>query len=392
MNRPCPICSSIHKKLLYTQDFHNNELALMRKYSVVACVKCGFVFADKIPGQGKFSTYYSIMSKYEYNSKGGVVSGDQLSYFTKVVDYIVPYLSGKKVSILDVGCSTGSLLSVFKKKGFKNIRGLDPSLYCVKSVRRLYKIKAVKANISSYKTKNKYDLIILSATLEHLADFNSSMAKIRGLLKDNGLLFIEVPDAERFSAFISAPFQQFSIEHINYFSKYSMVNLLSRYSFRKINISRNINKFNRTTDPDLFVLAEKVPVSRNRISKDTVSKTKIRVYIGKCHDLDKKLKDRLAKIFHENKRIIVWGAGTSTQRLLGNGIDLSKTACFVDSNKRYSGKELDGIKIRSPKNIKEQDIPILISTYAYQEEIAYQIRNVLKLKNRIIKIYEKNEK
>ncbi|GAG55674.1 unnamed protein product [marine sediment metagenome] len=76
-----------------------------------------------------------------------------------------------------------------------------------------------------------------------------------------------------------------------------------------------------------------------------------------------------------------------TQYWLGSGLDLSKILFFVDSNTRYIGKKLNGVEIKSPSDIREEEVPILISTYAYQQEIAYQIKKVLKLRNEIIKIY-----
>ena len=387
MQRLCPICGFSGKKFLYLQNFHNKVLSLMEKYTVVSCKKCGFVFADNIPSQRKFSRYYAIMSKYEYNYKDGAVSKDQLNYFSKVAGYLSIYLKCKTVAILDVGCSTGGLLSVLKKKGYSNLTGLDPSSYCVNAVKKLHRINAIKGDIDSFKTQNKYDLVILSATLEHLVDFEGSMMKIWYLLKDGGLLFIEVPDAERFSSFVSAPFQQFSIEHINYFSRYSMENMLNKYSFKKVDISRNINKINLTVDPDIFVLAEKINMKSGEIKKDRVSGKKIKSYIDKCSSTDKTLKAKLKKVFSENKKIIIWGTGTGTLRLIEEGLDVSKIAFFVDSNARYKGKKLNGLIIKSPEEIKENRSPILISSYAYQNEIASQIRNVLKLKNKIIKVY-----
>jgi hypothetical protein len=59
----------------------------------------------------------------------------------------------------------------------------------------------------------------------------------------------------------------------------------------------------------------------------------------------------------------------------------------VDSNKNYIGNKLGGLEIKSPAEIRGEDAPILISTYAYQEEIVYQIKDILKLKNEVIELY-----
>jgi 2-polyprenyl-3-methyl-5-hydroxy-6-metoxy-1,4-benzoquinol methylase len=386
MVRDCPICFSSDKIFLYKQCFNNKIISLMDHYNVVACKCCGFVYADNIPSQDEFSKYYAEMSKYEFTHKEGFVANDHINYFNKVVNFLSPYIDNKNISILDIGCSTGALLNIFKSRGYCNLWGIDPSLSCVNATKKLYDINASVNNIANFDTNKKFDVIVLSATLEHLVDFNNSMKKINLLLKDQGLLFIEVPDAERFHSYISAPFQQFSIEHINYFSQHSIINLLASFSFDAIKIQQDINKFNLTTDPDLFVLATKIDKNNFKVVKDNVSKLKVQDYITQCSKIDLELKNIIRKKLAHKNKIIVWGAGTHTQRLLGSGLDLSRILFFVDSNVRYIGKKLRGIKIKAPHEIEEKS-PILISTYAYQDEIAKQIKETLKLNNEVIKLY-----
>jgi len=359
---------------------------LMKDYDIVACEECGFVYADNIPSQDDFNDYYEKMSKYEFCHKDGVVSNDYIEHYKKLVDFIIPHIKDKNAKILDIGCSTGGLLSIFKLNGYFNLLGFDPSPACVKTTKELYDIKATINNISNFNTNEKFDLIILSDVLEHLVDFNDSMHKINSLLKDQGLLFIKVPDAERFDLYISAPFQQFSVEHVNYFSQYSIKNLLSKFCFDIVGTEQNESRLHYIADPAIFVLSKKINKNNFKIIKDDISKTKIEKYITESSAMDLKLKKFIKEKLLNKNKIIVWGVGTHTLRLIGSGFDLSKITYFVDSNIRYAGKKLNGIEIKSPDDIKE-NFPILISTYSYQQEIVDQIRGVLKLDNEIIKIY-----
>ena len=191
---------------------------------------------------------------------------------------------------------------------------------------------------------------------------------------------------KRFSSYITAPFQQFSIEHINYFSKYSVKNLLTKFLFKEIGVRQDENKLSSVIDPYLSVLSQKTNDKNSGIIKDDISGPGINDYVRKCLDVDIKMKKTLQdKLLNKNK-IIVWGVGTHTQRLIGSGLDISRVLYFVDSNVRYLGKRLKGIEIKSPRDIRE-DNPILISTCSCQKEIAYQIEKVLKLDNEVIKIY-----
>jgi len=359
----------------------------MESYDVVVCGNCGLIYADNIPPQAAFNRYYSTMSKYEFNNSKGLASRDYIEKYKKIVNFLTAYIGNRDVKILDIGCSTGGLLSIFKLNGYSDLLGIDPSVSCVRSAEGLYSIKATVNNISNFEINEKFDLIIFSAVLEHLVDFTDGMLKARSLLNDGGLLFIDVPDAERFGSYISAPFQQFSVEHINYFSQYSIKNVLSRFSFKTLDIEQNENKIHLATDPDIFILSEKMDRTGFKIARDDTSEPRVRNYITQCSKLDADVAATIhAKLSNKNK-VIVWGVGTHTQRLVGSALDLSKILFFVDSNARYAGKKLRGIEIKSPEDIRDEKIPILISTYAYQQEIAHHIKEVLKLDNEILKIY-----
>lgn len=385
-SRACPICSDSDKIRLFKQKFSDKNIFLMDGYDVVVCKKCGLAFADGIPSQANFDEYYAVMSKYEFSYQGGRVSDEYVDYFTKIFNFLSPRLPDKSVKILDIGCSTGGLLSVFKSNGYSNLLGIDPSPECSKTAKELYDIEVAVSTIYSFNPKEKFDLIILSAVLEHLVDFDYSMQKIRSLLNENGLLFIAVPDAERFSLYISAPFQQFSTEHVNYFSRQSIRNLLSRFSFEEIAVRQDEHKLNNTVDPEILSLSKKCSEMAPEIVKDEIGESQLRDYIAKCSAVDSALRQAIQVKLRDKDKIIIWGVGTHTQRLLGNGLDVSKILFFVDSNKRYAGKRIGGLEVKSPGAIKE-DAPILISSHSYQEEITRQIRDVLKLNNEIITLY-----
>lgn len=387
MDRICPVCSSSEKVFIYNQKLNNTSISLMDNYDVVSCENCDFIFADKIPDQSAFNHYYKTMSKYEFDYKKGNVANDYMVHFKKIFKFIKPYVSDKATNILDIGCSTGALLAIFKNQGYHNVQGLDPSKACAETANKLYNIEVVANNILDYRTDQKFDLIILSAVLEHLIDLNAALKKMNSLLKDNGLLFIEVPDVNRFHSYIFTPFQQFSFEHINYFSDQSLLNLLSKFGFENLKMMPCENRVNQTIDPDIFAIFSKSNPSDSEFKKDPNSLLNVNKYISKCHEIDLELNNLLNTKLKGRNKIIVWGVGTHTQRLLGSGLDTSIIEFFVDSNTRYAGKRIDGVEIKSPEAILDDNIPILISTFSFQNEIHDQIREELKITNEIIHLY-----
>jgi len=73
--------------------------------------------------------------------------------------------------------------------------------------------------------------------------------------------------------------------------------------------------------------------------------------------------------------------------LVNSSLKEAKIAAFVDSNPKYQGKLLNGIPVISPESLRSRTEPILISTRAYQNEIEMQIKNILRLHNKVIKLY-----
>lgn len=386
MNRLCPVCNSNNKKFLYKQNFNNTSISPMDSYEVCYCNICGFIFADQIPSQKDLDFYYQNLSKYENNYSNSNLKPEYDLYYNEVFKFIYPYVVSLNHPILDIGCSTGELLNIFKQQGFTDITGIDPSPYCKEKVKKLYDIKIETGCLNSFHLQNtkKFNIIILSEVLEHVIDLDEFFGCLNNLLNDDGLLLITTPDLKRFSPYISIPFQQFSTEHINFFTETSMTNLLKKYKFNVVQSDFKKHIYTKITDPDLFIIAKK-----DFYKKDEQGISCIKSYIEQSEILDASNKNFYKELIKKYDSIIIWGTGTQTLRIL-NDIDINKIEYFVDSNNRYHNKYIKGKIIKSPKEIKE-DYPILISTYAYEDDIINIIKNELKLKNEILKINNTNK-
>jgi hypothetical protein len=162
--------------------------------------------------------------------------------------------------------------------------------------------------------------------------------------------------------------------------------LLIKFSFEIIEIQKNENRINQNIDPNILVLSRKSNKNNFEITRDDVCELKLNNYISESYKMDIKLKKIIQEKLSNKNKIIIWGVGTHTQRLIGSGLDCSKILFFVDSNTNYKGKMINGIEVKLPDEIKE-NIPILVSTYSYQDEVVRQIKDELKLTNEIIQLY-----
>ena len=344
--RNCPICLSNINKTLFTQVFASGLT-----HEIVACSKCSFVFVSNTPNQKEYNQYYKVMSKYE-------LERDQLLH-EEYRDIISNYFP-KSSAILDIGCSTGHLLFLLKQAGYINISGIDPSPECKKIAWNKFRIKIDTSSISSFSPSKKYDVIILAMILEHLRDVKESLIRIDKLLNKKGFIFISVPDAQNFQENFEEAFGEFSAEHINFFSILHLFKLMEGYTL----------SYMRSDGKNIFSLWKKSEILEKSILKYVeISKRKLNV-----------MKKAINKM---PSRILVWGAGSLTQRLLETTDISKKVVKFIDSDKKLWGKKLNGIEIISPDKAFSYKEPILISSFRFKDEIYAYIKRK-KLTNKVI--------
>lgn len=387
--RLCPICKSTSRELLFRPSFEAPEtIGLLEGYDLVACQSCGMTFADNIPPQQKFDEYYQHLSKYAYEHRGGKESEDDEWRLKQVAIVLRRFLSDPKTSILEIGCASGRLLRFLKEDGYEHAFGLDPSPACSKAARELYGVTAFTGTIfSSSLPDTSYDFAILLGVLEHIRDVDIAVRALRKVLSSSGRVYIEVPDATNFIAEQDAPFQEFSTEHINFFSPVTLQYLMEAGGFRTIEC-RSAVRQDRHGKPlsTLYGIFERSQRRRSEFPHTPEAEVGLRRYIERCRSMDAELRQRIKKAI-ERSRVIVWGAGTHTQRLLATGVlNPINVAVFVDSNPKYQNHRLAGTPVVRPEALKHHREPILISSYAFQHEIEDQIRS-MELPNEVVLLY-----
>ena len=392
-SRNCAVCGNDKFSFLYSQKFSSySDSGLLKGYDIVTCQSCGFCFADNIPDQNVFDVYYRKMSKYEAETRDSKPTKYDLAKFEIVATTIESQLQDKKTPILEIGCANGHLLSLLKKRGFINILGADPSPACAKSAYQLYGIHVLTNTLSDIKVaEHSIGFLILAGVLEHIRDLDSVMTKLSNMLSPQRGIYISVPDASRYGYGEDAPFQEFSTEHINFFGPTSLTNLMHKYGFFQTHLEQILVETSyRTKVPIISSIYKKDSGIKidHRSVLDTDTKHGLVSYISKSSLMDELIYKSINKIVDKGNPIIIWGTGALALRLLVcSRLSEAKITAFVDSNPHYQGKELNGIPIIAPVDLKKHEETILIATRAYQEEIVNIIRNELNLRNDLITLF-----
>jgi SAM-dependent methyltransferase len=270
--------------------------------------------------------------------------------------------------------------------------GIDPSPSCVETVKNRYQIPSKTGTISDLSSilPGSVELLILVGVLEHIQDLDWSIKELRKILKPGGKICIVVPDASQYFNGKDAPFQEFSIEHINFFGPRSLTNLMVKHMFTESSSVQQIFEVNyNTLTPVILSIYTKEKTESSFMNFDDETGTNLKMYISQCDEEQKSIESVIKKIIRVKEPVIIWGTGAQTLRLLSTtDMKNADIICFVDSNPKYQGNKLNNIPVISPDELKNRKEQILISTRAYQHEIEFQIRKTLKLPNKIIKLFK----
>ncbi len=112
-------------------------------------------------------------------------------------DFVHRLISKKRLSsnssIFDIGCSNGLLLDELKKKGYRNLYGIDVSSEAIKECRKKHSNVFVRSGEKTGFGKEKFDLLVASDILEHIKDHDKALLEWHKILKKNGVAIVFVP-------------------------------------------------------------------------------------------------------------------------------------------------------------------------------------------------------
>ncbi len=387
--RLCEVCGGRDLEFLHGQPFRLPGGQRV-SYDVVACVVCGFGFARNLPSSQELEAYYAGNRKYLYEGSDGEAPGHVavqaglfhlLDRFLQEQPIATPSTSAR---ILDVGCSTGRLLSSFARAGYTNLLGVDPAPECREAAERLHGVEVVTAPLSEFRPSEPFDVVLLSSVLEHLVELPRAMAQIVEFLRPGGVLLVQVPDADRFGLDPQEPFLEFSIEHVNYFTRQSLENLLRPRGLAPVLVRDEVANVGRTSFPVLTSLW----IRADTLSSVTLRRNDpgpLRRYVDLGRERLAGLEKVLASLADSGEEVILWGAGSLAARLMETAsLGAARIVGVVDSNTGLHGKTFAGHVIAPTASLRGRRTPVLVASYVWAEEICNTLSTVLCYEGRVL--------
>ena len=390
--RSCPQCAG-----LAVQTIHEGRFVLPEGHPlesmvrVVACEYCGACFNDTASTWQDYDRYYCNISKYAdlRLSSGSGSSLEDSRRLAETAGTIRDLAGATTGRILDIGCGAGGLLDGLAANGFKTLFGMDPAPACAAEVtRRGHRGVVGTINHHPFGRNQAFDGVVLSHVLEHIRDVEVALANVRDLLKPDGWLYVEVPDAARYCECLIAPFQDFNLEHINHFSAGSLRNLIMANGWHvAYQAGKTIDLGYGREYPATYAFARPaLPV--NFSEPDPTLRAMLESYAARSAQSMLAIK-RLIDAEVRTGKFVVWGAGQFTMRFLGEyPTQIQQIAAIVDSNPVHHGRMIAGRRILAPSELNGRiaaEIPIVICSLVSRESIEAQIRTQ-GLSNRVIRL------
>ncbi len=227
--RRCPVCASTASTLLYQQRFEQFRAgSIADGYDVVACAMCGACFASGLPDSRRFDQYYADASKYDLDGGSEDLPIRDIERFANQAAFLRAHVADPKRPVLDVGTAAGGFLVALRDQDFAHVYGVEPSPDAVRVARDRYGLDVIVGGLEAASAWGmKFHAISYLAVLEHVLEPSGLLRATAALLEPGGHLFVSVPDAGAFADHVVAPFQEFSVEHINYFTAGALQTLMA---------------------------------------------------------------------------------------------------------------------------------------------------------------------
>ena len=165
------------------------------------CLRCGLVFLNPAMTAAAYAEFYTDVYRPLVSAYHGrlidaeSIQDEQRDYASARADFIEPRMRERGCkTLLDVGGSTGVVAHVMKERFDLLATVIDPAPLEIEVARALG-LKTVTGFVEDYDSGGAtYDFIVLCQTVDHLLDVSLSLSKIRNLLSEEGLFFVDIVD------------------------------------------------------------------------------------------------------------------------------------------------------------------------------------------------------
>jgi len=197
------------------------------------CESCGMLKTFPSKKNKLFNPIITKVEEYEKRKE------EFETLFTPLTEAVEKNVT-KGGTVLDVGCSSGILLSLLKRKGYR-VWGIEPNKQAFLCAKKTLKNNVSNDTLATFlkAKKIKFDCIIYNHVLEHIENINEEFLLIKKALKKDGVLIVGVPNTDNMIFKIRRKFWESLLpnEHIWHFNIRYLVQYLQKQKFEIVRVS-----------------------------------------------------------------------------------------------------------------------------------------------------------
>lgn len=165
--------------------------------TIVKCTNCGLIYSNPQPIPFDIQDHYGVSPEDYWKEEYFAIDDNCFQYEITRLRELLPFREGMKS--LDIGAGLGKQMIALSKVGFET--------YGVEASQMFYERAISKMGINPERLKlgmieeveyseNYFDFISFGAVLEHLYDPSAAILKAMKWLKEDGLIYIDVPSSD----------------------------------------------------------------------------------------------------------------------------------------------------------------------------------------------------
>jgi SAM-dependent methyltransferase len=162
------------------------------------CRDCGLVFLNPVLDANAYRRFYAgvyrpLVSAYHGRRiDAESIQAEQRVYAAECAAFLEPWLVARPAgTLLDIGGSTGVVASELARRFGSEATVVDPAPVEAAVARRLG-IEVIEGAFDEVElTRDRYDLVTLCQTVDHLPHISDSLARIRAVVRDGGMFFVD---------------------------------------------------------------------------------------------------------------------------------------------------------------------------------------------------------
>jgi 2-polyprenyl-3-methyl-5-hydroxy-6-metoxy-1,4-benzoquinol methylase len=191
----CPVCGSRNIDPLLTVPDHSVSKEL---FVLWQCSQCTLRFTQDVPDEDSIGSYYKSEDYISHTDtdKGLINKLYQRARtitLQQKLRLITTFTGLQKGAVLDMGAGTGAFLATMQKAGWQ-ATGIEPDADARAVAKKTFGVTLAEIEQLDLLPPASFDAITLWHVLEHVHQLHPYIYKLKRALKDNGKLFIAVPN------------------------------------------------------------------------------------------------------------------------------------------------------------------------------------------------------